>query len=634
MRSRRNLRFFAGILALSVLAPVWAQTDWEGTAAVGRYGEFPPGGLYVASNTFPLNSLIDVTNPSTGRRARLIVVRETGDSGVFLLLSEAAASALGVSGDATTTVRATPVQLPGLTSVDPNQDLPFHPDPDVNPSASLGDPNAAIVMPQALQDDAGSTPETAAEAPSVSPAESVAAAEAAATADAVPEVAAGPEPTMDPPAVAATPPEVEPEPEAEPAPEAEPEPEPATPDDEIAPSAGVAVAPAGAMGEETGAVPESEPAMEEATADETTPEDAPSVQPAAPEMAPPSLAVVIDSDDSEEAPPTQDTGESETVAETGPVMTPDTSIIAAPRPETVDEFGDLPEVDLAAAIMVDVTDPVPDAPNPVQVVVELPQVEEMSTPQLSEVMPERPVLEENEIALPIAPLEEIESEPSLATPVGAEDEPVASALPEPREPVEAVEAVEPAEETSPEREPLRPGLIPEDAIVSLEPAEFRSPDPPEPTVEDVVAETPTEEALEVPENIAVVIDDEPEAEEAPSPDSEEIAVAEPERSPEPVAEPAPAPIAVAEETTGIGDLPIVSDLDRGASWVQVAAFTNPQSVRRTIDTLGDGVPVAVLSQPSGSSALYRVYVGPLSEDEKGSMLYRVRSRGFRDAFVR
>jgi hypothetical protein len=32
--------------------------------------------------------------------------------------------------------------------------------------------------------------------------------------------------------------------------------------------------------------------------------------------------------------------------------------------------------------------------------------------------------------------------------------------------------------------------------------------------------------------------------------------------------------------------------------------------------------------------LYRVLVGPLSDDEKGATLYRVRARGHRDAFVR
>lgn len=623
MRSRRNLRFFAGILACAVLAPVWAQTDWEGSAAVGRYGEFPPGGLYVASNTFPLNSLIDVTNPATGRRARLIVVRETGDSGVFMLLSEAAASALGVTGNATATVRATPVQLPGLTSVDPNQDLPFHPDPDVNPSASLGDPNASIMTPRSLREDAADVAEESpaartATAPAISPAESVAAAEAAVSGP-EPEPETAPEPEPESAAVAEAPPEPEPEPEPEPQPELTPE------------SAAVAEAP---PEPETPSEPEPDPVIEE---DESAAEAAP------PAIAPPSLAVVIEPDGPDAAvEPTSEIAEESTPSSIEAMTPPEDSIIAAAVPDREDEFGELPEVDLSGAIVVDVTDPLPESPNPVQVVVELPEVEDTATPQLSELMPERPVLEENEIALPIAPLDELESEPVLATPRGEEDEPVASALPEPAEPAEPEEPGDVAAEAAPEREELRPGLIPEDAIVSLEPAEFRSPDPPEPTVDDVVAETPAEEELEAPENIAVVSDDETAAEEPAPPEEEEAAPtvaeadaeAESEADAEVEAEAEPVRPRTAERVTEITDLPIVSDLDGDASWVQVAAFSNPQSVRRTIDTLGAGVPVAVLSQPSGDAALYRVYVGPLSEDEKGSMLFRVRSRGFRDAFVR
>ena len=81
--------------------------------------------------------MVNVTNTVNGKSARLIVAKTVDDAGVFMLLSEAAAGELGVTSRDTVGVRVEPVQLPGLTSVNPNQDLPFHPDPDINPAASL-----------------------------------------------------------------------------------------------------------------------------------------------------------------------------------------------------------------------------------------------------------------------------------------------------------------------------------------------------------------------------------------------------------------------------------------------------------------------------------------------------------------
>ncbi|MFW6228920.1 MAG: hypothetical protein ACOC2V_05615, partial [Alkalispirochaeta sp.] len=144
---RQKYGLIAILLFLGFISTIYSQNNWEGTAVVGRYGEFPPGGLYVASNAFPLNSMVSVTNAQTGKTARLIVAKTVDDPGVFMLLSEDAAGELGVAGDDTVDVRVEPVQLPGLTTVNPNQDLPFHPDPDVNPAASLGDPNASIIQP-------------------------------------------------------------------------------------------------------------------------------------------------------------------------------------------------------------------------------------------------------------------------------------------------------------------------------------------------------------------------------------------------------------------------------------------------------------------------------------------------------
>lgn len=137
------------ILTLALLsvaaATVLSQTRWEGTAAAARYGEFPPGGYYAASSAFPRNTIVELTNASTGQTVEVIVVRRSENPGILMLLSQEAASALGVSPGSPVQVEARSVTQPNLTAVDPNEDLPFHPDPDINPAASVGDPNESIV---------------------------------------------------------------------------------------------------------------------------------------------------------------------------------------------------------------------------------------------------------------------------------------------------------------------------------------------------------------------------------------------------------------------------------------------------------------------------------------------------------
>mgnify|MGYP006282402363 CR=1 FL=1 len=641
MRTRRIVRMMYATLLLSALAPLGAQNNWEGTAVVGRYGEFPPGGLYAASNTFPLNSMVDVVNPATGEAVRVIVAREVDDPGVFLLVSESAAREIGLDPGESVTVRATPVQMPGLTAVDPNQDLPFHPDPDVNPAASLGDPNRSIVTPDQLEEAAPAAPPVAAVEP---------------------EPAAGSEPAPDPdpaPAVA-----VEPEPEPEPQPDpALDEPDPiigGDPEEDVVgvpPTIADDLAAAGPEADEperaepaeaslpfrsaagTGvlvvelAIPSDPNAAAVAAGDEEMP-----AEPEADDPLAGRLAAIND-----ELAAREGSGEALDIAPAelaGRMSPPDGS---------GDPDEELPLVDLSAAIQAEVTEMVPGAPNPVRVSVELPIVEDRSMPQLSEPAPAPPEGEEDLIALPLVPVEdEFEAPLRITAEVPAEPR---IALPGPDEPEETAVANEDEPDES-----LRPSLIPEDAVVSLEPAEFRSPEAPSPetdTLEPVDPDEPTDEeapavAQPVPPEDTAAEDADPvdPADAAPAPDTAAAVASEPDPEPAGDAEAgdaeagddpealAAAPAAEPTPALSTVDLPLVADLESDRAYVQVAAFSSEQSVRRTIDRLGASLPVAVVSQERDSGNLYRVYVGPLSEDEKGSALFRVRSSGFRDAFVR
>ena len=69
---------------------------WEGTAAAALGGELPETGLYIATNSFPGNTVVDVTNLENGRTTRAIVSSGLETSGLLAVLSRDAANAIGI----------------------------------------------------------------------------------------------------------------------------------------------------------------------------------------------------------------------------------------------------------------------------------------------------------------------------------------------------------------------------------------------------------------------------------------------------------------------------------------------------------------------------------------------------------
>ena len=564
MRSR--LRHIAVILAIFfLLVPsLVAQESWEGSAIVGRYGEFPPGGLYAASNAFPLNSVIEVTNPDTGRTQRLIVAQRADNAGVLLVVSQSAAEELGASRSATFRVQVEPVEMPPLTSVPPSQDLPFHPDPDINPRAAVGNPNAALLAP-----GVPGGPAEAAPAEEEEPAEEV--------------------PTEEP-ALAETP-------DAEAEPEAAPEEAPV--DERIEPEA----------------IVEAEEAPEE-----PAPPEEPEPEPE-PEPTPPSITVLPEAEEpvAEAAPETEPEAEGPGEKELFPPA-PESDLYAAlatpERPEEEPVVTELPIAPVEEAMEVEAGTLGPQFPNPVELSVTLPQPPGVETPEAADLAPPRP-----ESGAPEGPL-------AMATPGEVTGPDMSEELPGPAERPEGpvteipLRIADEPEPMKPEEEApvARPTGEPGEEIVSLEPAEFRPPEPPEPEEEEEL--TPESRPESAPE--------EPRVTEAPEPPEEEVPrAAEAPPAGEPAEE---APPAVAREPeTAPEELPLSPTLPGDGYYLQVGAFRDPEGARAAVNRLGEDFPVKVV--PSDGD-MYRVFVGPLEEDERGAVLYLVRARGYRDAFLR
>jgi hypothetical protein len=152
---------------------------------------------------------------------------------------------------------------------------------------------------------------------------------------------------------------------------------------------------------------------------------------------------------------------------------------------------------------------------------------------------------------------------------------------------------------------------PEDLIITLEPAGPRPP---------AVAETPAPAHVPIP---------------APAPDPLDSIIAsipetatpkEPEAIPE---------TAVSEEggSWARQNLPLVASLAAKSYYLQVATYSNPQRAKPVVDSLTGVYPVVVLSGGE-AEPLYRVMVGPVNEDERGVILYKLRAQGYTDAFLR
>ena len=133
----------AMIALLAVTALQAQDAGWDGNAAVVRKGEFSSPGLFAASDSFPLGTLIQVENPQNGATVQVTVVERINAKGnIFLLLSEEAAAVLGLSPADVIRVRAR-IVMASVESPRPGGELAASPDLDVNPAAGLQEPEPA-----------------------------------------------------------------------------------------------------------------------------------------------------------------------------------------------------------------------------------------------------------------------------------------------------------------------------------------------------------------------------------------------------------------------------------------------------------------------------------------------------------
>ncbi len=146
------IKAISTVLLMTIGTAVSAGSVWDGSVSTARYGYLPQSGLYAASNAFPQNTLVTVTNPDTGKSVDVTVLERLEDNTVFLALSADAADAIGISyGD----ISYGQISEQDKISQVNEKDLPYNPDPDINPSAASEDYTELAVIQNYIDNELG-----------------------------------------------------------------------------------------------------------------------------------------------------------------------------------------------------------------------------------------------------------------------------------------------------------------------------------------------------------------------------------------------------------------------------------------------------------------------------------------------
>ncbi len=520
------------VVSLFAVPLMSADSFWEGSITTAAYGTLPENGMYGASNAFPLNSKVVVSNPRNGKQIEVVITKRLDNPAIFLALSGSAGAELGISRGSI--VNGT-VLLPSSVSTGEsgNSDEVLSQDPEVNPSAggSGKDGELALIEDYINKELGGKSPEAVVSDKPVEPV----------LPEKEPAAAA---PAEETPAAAKTAGKAEPssEPEAETA-----VPEPDVPRLSELPGA----APPAAV------VPPITAPLPEMAAEKENVSDVPAV---------------VEFEKGETAVTEERTFRADTLPELteADIETPEViNLIATPKEKTFTS----PRVvipDLSSE-KVSGKEDLPD----MVALAEAPAVKEKSA--------------EIEIASP-----EIKKEAAPET-----------------------VAEKPAEKTAePEKtsEKAAAGELPvsENVEIVLKPAE---PKPPE--AEKTATEENVTEAAAVPEI---------------KPSAAEVPAEAPAEVPKAIAEAVER--GAAEDVAAKQPYLLTKNLDKNAYYLQLGAYNEEYAAKGFADTLAGRYPVTVLVGNSKDKVSYKVMVGPLNEDEGGTMLFNFKSEGFKDAFLR
>ncbi|MBI9108318.1 MAG: SPOR domain-containing protein [Spirochaetales bacterium] len=618
--SKKAIMIISAILLLSVSAVIniSAESIWEGSAAMGRYGELPMSGYYGASNSFAQNAYVEVENLDSGKRTRLIVVDRLSNSGLLMLVSNEAAEELGIYRNDIVRIKVRLLSSARNDRAIEYDDLAYNPDPDMNPAASLVSPEELAYNKISSTRNIAAIEMLEADEPVVVKAEPVETAEVVETES--PVIVLQPPVTDELPGTTEEIPEkpfgwpdsiiVETETETEPEPEPEPEPlylgmdnldEGMSVEESVAPVAELELLSSGLAEAKPVSVAESR------FSTETLPEVVGKIREEgeyiteitdyhSPEMKDQHIA-------DEDLPSPLPNISVEVIA----ALVGDSTHIADAFPETEGlESSYLEAPDVVKSEETEDSRLQPDLAEAVPLSDDTANLVSTALPELPGVSDKFPV----DVADGYVSPEDEVFETDIADFPDYTESTESSEMTEVAETAETVSAAEsyteegPVLEDEPPSDDIKP-VVPEydeNLELTLEPAESR---PPELVEEDIVIVEAEPLAAEVDAHAGQAL--------------EAAASREPTRV---------FPVSVPDRVV------MADKLEQKRHYLQLGAFRERNSALRAAGKLENGYPVTILTDGGGEAVSYKLLLGPLSEDESGALLYNFRAGGYSDAFIR
>jgi hypothetical protein len=78
---------------------------------------------------------------------------------------------------------------------------------------------------------------------------------------------------------------------------------------------------------------------------------------------------------------------------------------------------------------------------------------------------------------------------------------------------------------------------------------------------------------------------------------------------------------------------IVANLNNGSSYIQLGAYSSPESIYSEIEAIEARYPMVVWTENRAGGTVYKLLIGPLTRDETGVLSYRFRDSGYADLFL-
>jgi hypothetical protein len=561
------------LFMINIGALVFSGSIWDGSVSTARYGYLPQTGMYAASNAFPQNSKVTVTNPGTGKTVDVVILERLEDNNLFLVLSTEAAESIGIGyGEIFYGNISEQVSTNSLKE----EELAYNPDPDINPSASSGDYSELSLIQDYIDNELGGADDTLISSETTDPDRII------------------PEPAIT---------EILEDPEIV----------------ENVISEEIAVEDSEVIEIQEEEIEDSVPEVDTVIipVPEIIEEDTPSI-----ENMPMEEVYISESNNNLPSPEIIETVSEPTLPESVEVE----EIIEEDLPVTAGMTTDVPVMVEPAELKGVLPElPVPESDIPVITLMDSGIVDETDSGIDSVVLPELPIITisepvEEEIPLAVAmtadilPLEQLKDDNPLLPEIIAikdDDDPISEILlsQEPDKDLEVILEETDPEIINPEQDLVTPVEL-DDVEVVLEPSDPRPPIIPDTPIipDDVVALEP---------EVAVVITEElPEVIEPISVTPEEIIVSEEVIIPE----------------TGSYDVTRV--LAEDSYYLQLGVYREQYSALDLAGRLGVTYPVTVLVSEIRDTLNYKVMVGPLGQDESGAVLYSFKSTGYPDAFLR